>query len=188
MAYQYESLKEEEKEIRLIRLAAGCSTESSETVRCVLEAYSLNICPTVPFVAISYCWGTSAERRVIEIGGMMLNVPASAEEVLRVALQAEGGSSYIWIDAICIDQSNLSERNHQVALMGTLYAKADRVLVWLGDASAAIEPALQSIYSIIRQCQNATGNGTTLDETLWGGAGAQKHYLYSDDGHPTAIG
>jgi hypothetical protein len=185
MAYQYQSLREGEKEIRLIRLVTGYPTESSGPVQCVLEPYSLNTCPSVPFVAVSYCWGTSAERRVIEIGGMMLNVPASAEEVLRVALQAEGSSSYIWIDAICIDQSNMSERNDQVALMGALYSRADRVLVWLGHASPGIRHALLSIHSVIQQCHDVTGDGAILDETLWGGSGAQKHYLYSDDGLPS---
>jgi hypothetical protein len=185
MSYQYENLEGETREIRLIRLAAGCATASKETVQCVLEIYSLDTCPPLPFVAISYCWGISTERRVIAIGGRMLNIPASAEEVLRFALHTEGSSSYIWIDAICIDQSNLLERNRQVALMGTLYSRASRVLVWLGNASAGIKRALVSIHSILGQCQNATGNGATLDETLWGGIGAQKHYLYSDEGLPS---
>lgn len=184
MAYQYQGLKESEKEIRLIRLADGCSVEGCETIQCLLEPCSLNTSQPLPFVAISYCWGVSTERRMIDVGGMKLNIPASAEEVLRFALRVEGGSSYIWIDAICIDQSNLSERNHQVALMGMLYSKAARVLVWLGNAFAGIEQALQSIHSIIRQCQKVTSNGALLDETLWGGISAQKHYLYSDDGLP----
>jgi hypothetical protein len=186
MAYQYESLKESEKEIRLIRLAAGCSPESDETVQCVLEPYSLISRQPIPFVAISYCWGISTEKRVVRIGGLSLTVPASAEEVLRVALQVEGSSSYIWIDAICIDQSNLLERNQQVALMGTLYTKAHRVLVWLGNSSAGVERALLSLHSILQQCQDVTCDGATLDETLWGGTGAQKHYLYSDDGLPSS--
>lgn len=40
--------------------------------------------------------------------------------------------TYIWIDAICIDQENLAERTMQVSLMGDLYRKAKTVLVWLG--------------------------------------------------------
>ena len=39
----------------------------------------------------------------------------------------------IWIDAICIDQSNLIERSEQVALMQHIYAKAAAVLIWLGE-------------------------------------------------------
>ena len=39
----------------------------------------------------------------------------------------------LWIDAICIDQSNVEERNHQVPLMKTIYSNADAVQVWLGE-------------------------------------------------------
>jgi len=39
----------------------------------------------------------------------------------------------LWADAICIDQQNIEERGTQVQLMGMIYWKADRVLVWLGQ-------------------------------------------------------
>lgn len=39
----------------------------------------------------------------------------------------------LWADAICIDQQNIEERGKQVQLMGMIYWKADRVLVWLGQ-------------------------------------------------------
>ncbi|KAH8730896.1 heterokaryon incompatibility protein-domain-containing protein, partial [Phaeosphaeriaceae sp. PMI808] len=37
-----------------------------------------------------------------------------------------------WIDALCIDQNNTSERNHQVAQMGSIFSQADHVHIWLG--------------------------------------------------------
>lgn len=39
---------------------------------------------------------------------------------------------YLWIDALCIDQSSLSERSYQVSLMGDIYKSATFVLAWLG--------------------------------------------------------
>ncbi|KAI1356565.1 heterokaryon incompatibility protein-domain-containing protein, partial [Xylaria sp. FL0043] len=39
----------------------------------------------------------------------------------------------IWIDALCIDQSNISEKNRQVAMMRDIYARAEEVVVFLGD-------------------------------------------------------
>lgn len=36
------------------------------------------------------------------------------------------------IDYLCIDQMNLAERNHQVAMMSQIYARAETVIVWLG--------------------------------------------------------
>ena len=40
-----------------------------------------------------------------------------------------------WIDAVCINQNDIVERNHQVAQMSMIYARAWRVLVWLGRSS-----------------------------------------------------
>jgi hypothetical protein len=39
---------------------------------------------------------------------------------------------YLWIDALCIDQSVNAERSHQVSIMGRIYSSASRVIVWLG--------------------------------------------------------
>lgn len=39
----------------------------------------------------------------------------------------------LWADAICIDQRNIEERGRHVQLMGMIYWKVDRVLVWLGQ-------------------------------------------------------
>ncbi|KAL2277951.1 hypothetical protein FJTKL_15079 [Diaporthe vaccinii] len=40
-----------------------------------------------------------------------------------------------WIDAICIDQDNVRERNHQVGLMKQIYSMASNVYIWLGRES-----------------------------------------------------
>jgi hypothetical protein len=42
-----------------------------------------------------------------------------------------------WIDAICIDQGNLHERNHQVQMMELIYRKAESVYAWLGEEDEA---------------------------------------------------
>jgi hypothetical protein len=53
-----------------------------------------------------------------------------------MAMQARstgtGGDTFLWVDQICIDQSNTDERNHQVNLMSKIYRLATRTMVWLG--------------------------------------------------------
>jgi hypothetical protein len=39
----------------------------------------------------------------------------------------------LWIDALCIDQENVIERNHQVQQMGEIFSRASNVLAWLGS-------------------------------------------------------
>jgi hypothetical protein len=38
----------------------------------------------------------------------------------------------LWVDAICVDQLNIPERNSQVSIMQKLYATAEQVVIWLG--------------------------------------------------------
>lgn len=41
---------------------------------------------------------------------------------------------FFWIDALSINQGNFLERNHQVNMMGNIFADAAFVLAWLGNA------------------------------------------------------
>jgi hypothetical protein len=39
---------------------------------------------------------------------------------------------FLWVNAICINQDDVRERNDQVSLMDDIYGKAQQKLVWLG--------------------------------------------------------
>ncbi|KAI1292920.1 heterokaryon incompatibility protein-domain-containing protein [Xylaria venustula] len=43
-------------------------------------------------------------------------------------------SRFMWIDALCIDQGNEIEKGPCIAMMGDIYRRASRVVVWLGEA------------------------------------------------------
>ncbi|EKG14221.1 Heterokaryon incompatibility [Macrophomina phaseolina MS6] len=51
----------------------------------------------------------------------------------------------LWIDAVCINQEDNSEKNHQVPLMTKIYAEADRVLIYLGDHAENSREFLQAL-------------------------------------------
>jgi hypothetical protein len=54
----------------------------------------------------------------------------------------------IWVDAICIHQSNLEERNQHVKMMGEVYRKAETVRVWLGGAVGIEQMALRCLGNV----------------------------------------
>ena len=56
-----------------------------------------------------------------------------------------------WIDALCIDQQDIKDRNKQVRQMGEIYARAEKVIVWLGIVSDEVD-AFASALS--RSCVN----------------------------------
>jgi hypothetical protein len=47
-------------------------------------------------------------------------------------IRLDHGTRVLWVDALCINQEDTRERNHQVKQMGAIYQRAERVVVWLG--------------------------------------------------------
>jgi len=89
-----------------------------------------------PYDALSYVWGDPAHATFVKCideaheGG--LGVGASLSIALN-ALRLSGESRRIWVDALCINQKNMAERQSQVRMMGAVYGKAAHVLCWLGS-------------------------------------------------------
>lgn len=59
-----------------------------------------------------------------------------------------------WIDAICIDQDDPSERNHQVQMMSRIYTRAKEVCIWLGDGDDSSKRAIDFIRDEIMELRN----------------------------------
>lgn len=45
----------------------------------------------------------------------------------------------LWVDALCINQSDPIERSGQVRMMGEIYRRAEEVLIWLGEIENTVE-------------------------------------------------
>ncbi|OAL47302.1 heterokaryon incompatibility, partial [Pyrenochaeta sp. DS3sAY3a] len=83
------------------------------------------------YLALSYAWGNSSDRRPVVINNHEHYVTTNLEDFLRVwrqkAVQERDqplADFYLWIDAICINQDDLLERKSQVMLMSEIYPKA----------------------------------------------------------------
>ncbi|KAK4122980.1 heterokaryon incompatibility, partial [Parathielavia appendiculata] len=81
-----------------------------------------------PYTAVSYVWGNDEALEHIILNGRRFRVRSN----LWSCLYCEPGRRYLWVDAICIDQSNHAERNVQVRRMDQTYRDAACVSVWLG--------------------------------------------------------
>ncbi|EJT79134.1 hypothetical protein GGTG_04223 [Gaeumannomyces tritici R3-111a-1] len=73
---------------------------------------------------------TSRAAYLYHAGALTPNLNAAL-----MCLRRENSGRSLWVDAICIDQANNEENNHQVGQMGTVYSSAGRVLFWLGPSS-----------------------------------------------------
>ncbi|OAL02907.1 hypothetical protein IQ06DRAFT_345885 [Phaeosphaeriaceae sp. SRC1lsM3a] len=113
------------------------------------------------YEALSYVWGPPVFTHKIYERTSRCYVPITENlfHALSALHKRPGGSVQdrsdslhkpwcVWVDAVCIDQSNISERNHQVKSMAAIFSKASRVLVWLGpEECGSVFPTLKKISS-----------------------------------------
>ena len=88
---------------------------------------------TVLYAALSYVWGDPTVKERISVNEKEYWIPVNLRDAL-IRIREKEWSFWIWIDAICINQANNTERNAQVQRMGEIYSQADEVIIWLGDA------------------------------------------------------
>ena len=94
-----------------------------------LSTWSVDDVP--PYSAISYTWGDPDSTTDISMNGKRMRVQQNCEFALLQILNY-GECRYIWIDAICIDQTNEEEKAEQVAMMGDIYWYAECLLACVG--------------------------------------------------------
>jgi hypothetical protein len=126
----YAPLDETQKEIRLCTLSLQLS---NGLIQGNLRKVSLLDGPI--YNALSYCWGDANDVRTMLLDGIIVKITANLESALRCIVHSHQsvGQVDIWIDAICINQEDAPEKNHQVPLMRYIYTRAASVLIWLGN-------------------------------------------------------
>jgi hypothetical protein len=126
--FQHEPLPNPRTHFRLLKIIQG---GFDKHVVCELSIWPINEAP--PYIAISYVWGDPACVSTITINSSPVTVRTNCEYVLQQqASAADTCQYYFWLDAVCIDQQNETEKNHQVALMGKLYSAAMHVHACIG--------------------------------------------------------
>jgi hypothetical protein len=143
-------------EFRLVELQP--STDSDH-IKCQLRSYTLDeSCPK--YTALSYAWGSDVNPNIIDVNGVSFPVGRSLWSFLYQMRLNEQHGVY-WIDAICIDQKSVLERNHQVQMMQEIYSEAQSVAVWLGevDDSSSISLAMDFLATRTRFEPGSTDYG-----------------------------
>ncbi|KAF5563133.1 ACB 4-hydroxyacetophenone monooxygenase [Fusarium phyllophilum] len=129
--------------IRLLRLLPH--QDEHEPIQCQLFNCALgNSGSTRPYEALSYVWGSDHGSQSISIDRCYLHVGRNLFDAL-LHLRDPSIERILWIDAVCINQEDKTEKGHQVQSMAKIYAKATRVIVWLGKATSDIDQAFDLI-------------------------------------------
>ncbi|TRX88150.1 hypothetical protein FHL15_010948 [Xylaria flabelliformis] len=112
------------------------------------------------FTALTYAWGNEEATETISLNNLSFCITPHLRACLSTLGRAVPGRKWdrIWVDAICIDQTNDQERNEQVREMHKIYRGAECVSLWLGSLpdsghgdfkweDAAIDLAKASVWS-----------------------------------------
>ncbi|KAH8194009.1 hypothetical protein TruAng_011824 [Truncatella angustata] len=187
--FQYDcALPSPEDYIRLLEIKEIGFSDTTG-ISCELTLWPLDPKDRPKYHAISYTWGDPKFTTYLRINGKKFQVRQNCEYALRQA-HSHGGSRYYWLDAICIDQNDTTEKGHQVAMMGDIYRNAAHVLAnmrylchrvwflrrfWVAETSMKPSP---EIIGYERSLQTTTESFTRL--TLYD-AMKQLEYSQSDD-------
>ena len=130
--YQYKKLNHGE-----IRLLKFCSPPEGDLAVQILHKPFDDNMPT--FAALSYTWGAQVFPHRLLVGKNSLKITTNLRDALlhvrkRIASESDHlkKSTLLWVDAICINQSDNVEKSTQISLMSTLYIRASKVYIWLG--------------------------------------------------------
>lgn len=148
-AFQYEPLYDCATSFRLLRLLPI----QSSMIKCELEQRSTLDCE--PYEALSYSWGSDEKVEQVLVNGESLWVTDNLHTALRY-LALPDRHRVLWIDGICIDQNNSSEKSQQVQSMKAIYSRAEHVIFWLGKAT----PEVRILMRCLRALQTSLASGS----------------------------
>ncbi|KAL8288612.1 hypothetical protein RB600_004197 [Gaeumannomyces tritici] len=120
----------------------GASDGPVSPIHCDLEVYPLSDSPW--YEAVSYAWGgekgENAKTCPVYVGpywDVVLQTQNCHDMLLH--MRPRRGLRLLWVDALCINQQDVAERNRQVARMSDIYAQCTSVLVYLGPDECSPE-------------------------------------------------
>jgi hypothetical protein len=139
MAHLYHPLSSKLKQTRIIALHPG---EFTDVISVTVNIISLDDSPV--YEALSYVWGIYQASGPAIVNDVEVPITQNLDIAFR-HLRYPSTSRILWVDAICINQNDIGEREDQVKLMGQIYHASSTTLIWLGPAANDSDLAMRSI-------------------------------------------
>lgn len=117
------------------------------------------------YKALSYVWGDEVVKVKMLLDGAEFYVGQNLGDALHY-LRRSGNQTPFWIDAICINQQDVEERNRQLAMMKWIYFRAQTVVIWLGKKYSRYQlPTKIEIGKEVADQDEPQKSGTAPDTT-----------------------
>ena len=141
-SYQYSPLPKTDKTIRLLCVLPA--NNIADPLFC--QMHQVRLIDKPEYAALSYTWGAPIFDHHLICDGRRLAITAHLDAALRTFRRTSW--CMLWVDAVCIDQTNIPERNHQVSIMKHIYFQATMTFVYLGEACLQDEVALGLMWTL----------------------------------------
>ncbi|KAG7284278.1 hypothetical protein NEMBOFW57_010644 [Staphylotrichum longicolle] len=128
MAFTYAPLQRDQREIRLVILEPG--TDGCTPIRLSLETTPLDLAGK--YTCLSYAWGPPSPQKSVELNGCRFDLRENLYLALK-RLRLPDKARRLWVDAVCINQNDIHEREDQVSIMQHIYHTASDVIAWIGE-------------------------------------------------------
>ncbi|OQO11819.1 hypothetical protein B0A48_03546 [Cryoendolithus antarcticus] len=125
----YDFLNHSREEIRLLCILPASKGVPEEALFARTRIVSLLDKPQ--YECISYCWGDPEKTEMVIFQGQPVKVTSNLASALRCFRAEADEEVWLWADALCINQNNITERNQQVQLMARIYSDASNVRAWI---------------------------------------------------------
>jgi hypothetical protein len=157
--------------------------------------------PVIHFDALSYTWGNpycalDSKHNGLQDWGATLQLTVEYvqdgvkhETSLQIAPNLDGAlrrirryyreekqrNRFVWVDAVCINQEDIPERNAQVKLMGRVYGHAKNVIVWLGPENEETAAGIAIMELLFTNGKFAFSNIANEDEQMMVETAMEQH-------------
>ncbi|KAL8735817.1 MAG: hypothetical protein Q9166_000681 [cf. Caloplaca sp. 2 TL-2023] len=161
MTYDYTGLDSATNEIRLLTILP--SDEATASIECTIEHVSLDQLPS--YTALSYHWDDNKHDKSILLNGRIFPISSNLLPALR-QLRNRTVRLRIWVDSVCINQNDLSEKGQQILLMGSIFRRARKVNAWIGGDDEDTAQALNLITRLLSEKDVAWSKRNPLNLNL----------------------
>ena len=124
----YKDLSLKPGQIRIVQLFPG---RWLDNIHCQLMNVALDENPN--YQALSYVWGHPEDTVALTVNGLNFQATRNLVAALR-RLRSSMKPQTLWVDALCINQSDMDEKTGQILIMDKIYKGASCVQVFLGES------------------------------------------------------
>lgn len=178
----YPKLDAKSAQIRLIVLARGAL---DSPIHCTYRVVNLDDENFLSYETVSYVWQDGTGTGPILVDGKTATVTWSLFGALE-QLRFVDRERVLWVDAICINQSDDDEKTHQVDMMCRIYSQCRQCNIWMGqlgdisvqDATLAIDTLAwmagdianppESLNDVSRRRRAAEALNALVTKPWWG--------------------